>query len=90
MVLRYAERHTSYNLSGLDLSLPLSDEEDEAIQELRFKLCRLKNELFEKLADQLPSQPMFSSFEIPGIRSDDRWANIVWSRQKDYKVLSDV
>lgn len=80
LVLCYAERHSSYSFSALDLSRPLSDEEDEAVRELRYKLCRLKNELLEKLADALPSQPAIPSSALPGIRSDDRWVKLVWAR----------
>ena len=27
---------------------------------------------------------------MPGLYFDDRWAQLMWRRQKDYKVLSDA
>jgi hypothetical protein len=48
---------TSLNVGGLDLSLPLCQEADPFVQELRLKLCRIKNDLLEKLADHLPTMP---------------------------------
>ena len=83
-VQQYAAMRTSLNLGGLDLSLPLSQEVVPFVQQLRMKLCHIKNDLLEKLADQLPSRPNIVRQTMPYISHDDKWAQVTWRRQKDH------
>ena len=55
-VFCYASKITSLDLAGLDLTVPLCHEADALIQQRRLRLCRAKNDLLEKLADQVPTR----------------------------------
>jgi hypothetical protein len=81
--LEFAQRKEMVDLSDINLRVPLFLEKDSTIVEKRKMLCKIKNDMLERLADYEPQQSISSLRSLPGVLTDNRFARLTWSRMLD-------
>ena len=68
----FAQGTSKLDYQALDLSVPLFYAKEAKVIDMRFKLCKKKMEIFEKLADPEPIQMASSLRRFPGLVFDNR------------------
>jgi hypothetical protein len=77
------------DVSDINLGVPLYLEKESTLFEMRKMLCKIKNDMLERLADYEPQQSISSLRSLPGVLTDNRFARLTWSRMVDNMISCD-